>query len=120
MPVADLGDGGVIATTHAGRAHDPHVARRIGLKFSQQLSRPGLHAGQAVADPHGQRRHFHVVVGGDIEMGVEGRDFIDLDEGQFHQVGQRRQMARRQAVMGVLEHMQILDEEIAAQRRIAE
>jgi len=46
-------------------------------------------------------------------MGVKGRHFINFDQGQFHQVGQRGQMARQQAVMGVLDHMQILYKKVA-------
>jgi hypothetical protein len=49
-------------------------------------------------------------------MMVEGGNLIDLGLRQSHQLGQRRQMRCRNMAIGVLDHMQVLDEQVAPQR----
>ena len=48
-------------------------------------------------------------------MGIESRDFIHFDQRQVHQIGQSQQMARGEAVIAVLDRVQMLDQEIAIQ-----
>ena len=52
-------------------------------------------------------------------MSIEGRDLVDLDQGQAHEIGQRGQMARSQPMIMVLNEVQMLDQQVTRQRRIA-
>src|SRR6185503_14483869 len=56
----------------------------------------------------------------DVEMRVERRHLIDLDEGELHLMRQRRQMPRVEAAILVLDEMQELDQQIALARPVAE
>jgi hypothetical protein len=53
-------------------------------------------------------------------MGVEGRDLVDLDQGQPHVLGERREVARVQAAVMVLDQVQELDQEVGPARPVAE
>ena len=53
-------------------------------------------------------------------MGIERRDLVDLDEGQPHLLGQRRQMASIEAAAMVLQQVEMLDQQVAAALAVAE
>ena len=53
-------------------------------------------------------------------MGVEGRDLVDLGLGKAHLVGKCRQMRGRQMAVAVLDQVEMLDQEIAPARPLAE
>ena len=53
-------------------------------------------------------------------MRVEGRGFKDLGKCEPHLVGQRRQMRRGDLMVGVLDQVQIFDQQIALPRPIPE
>jgi hypothetical protein len=86
----------------------------------EQLLRAHEFAGQAVAHPHRERRRGGLVIHDDVEMGVEGRDLVDLDQGQPHLICQRHEVARVQAVVAVLQKVQMLDQEVGPARKVAQ
>jgi hypothetical protein len=53
-------------------------------------------------------------------MGVEGRGLEHLGEGKLHFVGQRGQMGGRNLPVGVLNQMEMLDQEVAPTRPVAQ
>jgi hypothetical protein len=53
-------------------------------------------------------------------MGVEGGDLPDLGLGQTHLLGQRAQMRGRQMALGILDQVQMLDQQVAAARAVAQ
>ena len=53
-------------------------------------------------------------------MRIERGDLVDLDERQPHLLRERHQMPRMEAVIFVLQQMQMLDEEIALPRPLAQ
>jgi hypothetical protein len=53
-------------------------------------------------------------------MRVEGRDLVDLDESQAKLRSERREMARLQATVAVLDEVQEFDQEIGPARPIPE
>ncbi len=112
---------GAVAGAHAGRALDPD---RLGIDAGLELGdQPlGTHeaAGQAVADPDGHRRWCGLVLGHDVEMGVEGGDLVDLGLGEPHRLGQRLQVCCTQMAEMVLQHVQVLDQQVAAAWPVAE
>ena len=98
------------------RTPSPSLPRRL----VEQLRRAGELAAQAVADPHRQRRRRRLAIHDDVEMGVERGDLVDLDQGEPHLLGQRRQMARMQAAEMVLQQVQVLDQQVAPALAVAE
>jgi len=55
-----------------------------------------------------------------IRDSVEGRGLEHFGERQLHLVGERRQMARGNLMISVLDQMQVLDQQIAPPRPVAE
>src|SRR6185312_11818542 len=55
-----------------------------------------------------------------VEMGVEGRGFEHLGKRQLHLVGERGQVRGGDLVIAVLDQMQVLDQEVATPRPVAE
>ena len=118
--MADRGDRRVVAAAHAGRAHDAHARLERALQLRQQPLGAHHGAGEAVADPDRDRRRRRLAVHDDVEMGVEGGDLVDLDEGEPHLVRERHEMARVQAAVLVLQQVQMLDQKIGSARPVAE
>ena len=118
--VADRDDRRLVAAAHARRAHDPHPVAEPVAQLAEQRLAAVQRAGQAVADPHRQRRGRGLVVHHDVEMGVERGDLVDFGQRQPHLLGQRDQMPRVQAAVFVLQQMQMLDQQVAAPLAIAE
>ena len=89
-------------------------------KFGEQLLRAGHGAGQAVADPHRHRRRRRLAFLHHVEMGVEGRDLVDLGERQLHLLRQRGEMRGGEMAVAVLDQVQMLDQQVAPARAVAE
>ena len=53
-------------------------------------------------------------------MRIEGRDLIDFGQRQFHFGGERGEMRGGKTAVGVLNEMQMLDQQIAPARLVAE
>ena len=68
----------------------------------------------------GERRDVGFAFLHDVEMRVEGRRLEHFRKGQLHLVGKRRQMFSGNLVIFVLDQMQVLDQEIAPARPVAE
>ena len=121
MVVADFGDRRRLAAAHAGCADDAHRGRvRTGIQRFDQVVRTRNHAADAVAHADGERRRRRLLLLHHVEMGIEGRDLVDLGLGQLHLLGERREMGRREVAVGILDEVQILDQQVAPARRIAE
>ncbi len=115
--VADLGHRRRVAMPHAGRAHHPDLERIEPLaECRHQLPRPHQLAGQAVADPDRQRRRRRLALLDHVEMGVEGRDLVDLGLGEAHLLCERCQMGGREMAEAILDQVQVLDQESAPAR----
>jgi hypothetical protein len=54
-----------------------------------------------------------------VEMRIKGRGFEYFGKGQFHLVGERREMGGGNLAIGVLDQVQVLDQQIAPPRPIA-
>src|SRR5271167_3961962 len=109
-----------MAPAHAGCADDPDPVAEPATQTFEQLRRTGKLTAQAVANTHGQRRGRRLAVHDDVEMSIERGDLVDLDEGEPHLLGQRRQMPRLQTTQMVLQEMQVLDQQVATPLAIAE
>ena len=114
MPDRDGGCG--VATAHAGCAHDPHLAAEALGELGEE--RLGAHerATQAVAYAHGERRRRRIALEHHIEVRVEGGDLVDLRLRQTHLLGECCKMGGTQAMIFVLNEMEVFDEEIALAR----
>jgi hypothetical protein len=90
------------------------------LQLVQQLFRAQHRASQGIADANGQRRNVRLTFLHDIEMRVEGRGLEHLGEGKPHLVGQRGKVGCGNLMISVLKQMEMLDQQVAPPRPIAE
>ena len=118
--VPDRHDRRAMAPAHAGGADDPDPIAEPAAQIFEQPRRAGQLAAQAVANPHGQRRRRRLVVHDDVEMSIERGDLVDLDEGEPHLLGERREMPRMQAPEMVLQQVQVFDQQVAPALAFAE
>ena len=118
--MTDLGRRRGVAAADAGRAHHADAGAGCVLQFLQQLFRAQHGAGQRIADANGQRRDIGLAFLHDVEMRVEGRGLEHFGKRQLHLVGQRREMRRGNLMILVLDQVQMLDQEIAPPRPVAE
>ena len=77
-------------------------------------------AGERIADPHRDRGRRRLVLFHDIEVGVEGRDLVDLGERKLHLLRQRGEMRGGEIAVAVLDQVQVLDQQIAPALALAE
>jgi hypothetical protein len=118
--VADRGDRSVVAAAHAGRPHDADIRPEGFRQLGEQLARPHHLAAETVADPHGYGGRRFLAVENDIEMRIERGNLVDLDQGEPHLLGERREMGRAQIAVMVLDQMEMLDQQVPPARTIAE
>ena len=77
-------------------------------------------AGQRIAHAHGDRRRRRLAFLHHVEMGVEGRDLVDFGERELHLLRQRGEMRGGEMAVFVLDQVQVLDQEIAPARPVAQ
>ena len=87
-------------------------------KFGKQRSAPDQRAGQAVADPHRDRRRRRFALLHHVEMRVEGRDLVDFGEREPHLLRQRGEMGGREMAVAILDQVQMFDQQIAPARTV--
>ena len=97
--------------------HHPHIGRRGASERRDQRLGAGERAAQRIAHPDRDLGRRRLAFLHHVEMVVEGGNLIDLGLRQSHQLGQRRQMRCRNMPIGVLDHMQVLDEQVARSGR---
>src|SRR5215467_14116006 len=77
-------------------------------------------AGERVAYAHGERGRRRLVFLHHVEMGVEGRDLVDLGERELHLLRQRGEMRGGEIAVAVLDQVEMLDQEIAPALALAQ
>src|SRR3954451_2200517 len=77
-------------------------------------------AGQRVAEAYGNQWGRCFALLHHVEMGVEGRDLVDLSERKLHLQRQRREVRRREMAVTVLDEVQVFDQQIAPTRPLAQ
>ena len=77
-------------------------------------------AGERVAHPHRDGRRRRLAFLHHVEMGVEGRDLVDFGERELHLLRQRREMRGGEMAVAVLDQVQVLDQQVAPARPVAE
>jgi hypothetical protein len=111
--VAHFDGGRVIAQPDAGRAYNPDAVAQLAPQRVQQWLCAEHRAGQAVADPHRQRRNGCLAFFHNVEMGIEGRRLEHFGEGEAHFIRERGEVGGGDLPVGVLDEMQMLDQQIA-------
>ena len=110
-----------VAAAHTRRAQHADLGRiQTAFQRRAQLFGTSQFARQGIAHTDRQRGRRGFVFFDHIEMGVEGRDLIDLGHGQFHFFGQRAQMGGRQMAEFILNQVEIFDQQIAATRAVTQ
>ena len=113
LHMADGTDRRAVAGAHARRAQHAHFCAQLFRQVGEEPFGPGKRARQRIAHPHGDGRRRRLAFLHDVEMGVKGRDFIDLGKREPHLLRQRDKMGGREMTVAVLDQMQMLDQEIA-------
>jgi len=117
MPMADLGNRRGVARSHAWCAHNAHPGHRVVLHRADQRMRSREHARQTFAHPYRDCRRTCLAILDDVEVGVERGHLVDLRHGDRHQLGKPMQQSGGKAVLGILDLVQILDQQRALIRR---
>ena len=117
--MADLGRGRGVAAADAGRAHHANAGTSGVLQSMQQFFRAQHRAGQGIANANGQRRDVGLALLHHVEMRVEGRGLEHFGEGELHLVGKGCEVGGGNLVLGVLDEVQIFDQQIAPARPVA-
>src|SRR6266850_2074948 len=116
----------VLPDVHAGRdfaaadargGNDAHAAAQIQL---EELLGAGELAGDRIAYAHGERWRRPLAFLHHFEMMVEGGDLVDLGERNAHLLRQRGEVRGGQMAETVVDAVQVLDQQIAPARRVAE
>src|SRR5207249_1085529 len=120
LHVADGADRRAVASPHAGRAHNANIGSEPDRQRTQEMLGSRHRAGERIADSHGHRRRRGLVFLHHVEMGVEGRNLVDLGERELHLLRERGEMGGREMAVAILNEVQMLDQEIAPARAIAQ
>ena len=120
VAMPDLRGRRAVAATHARRAQHPKLTPGAGFELAQQCVRAHQLAGQAVAHPHRQGRRRSRIFADRVEMGVESGGLVDLRHRHAHLLGQRRKVGGRQVSVAILHQVQVLDQQIAPPRPVAD
>ncbi len=107
-----------IATAHARSSHDAHLRPHCIRQGREQALRARQIAGKAVADSNGQGRRRRFILVHDVEMRIEGGDFVDFGLRHTEFGGQRRNVARRKMAVAILDEVKIFDQKIATRSRL--
>ena len=118
--VADFCDRRLVTQADARGADHADPGGRASPQLGQERLASHHAAGQAVADAHRQGRDGRLTLFHHVEMGVEGRDLVHLGKAQPHLLGERSEMGGRDLMVSVLDQVQVLDQEIASPRAIAQ
>ncbi len=110
----------LLAAADAGRGDDADAGAEQRRQPLQQLLRTGHLARQAVADANGERRRRRLAFPDDVEVVIEARDLEHLGLREIHLGGERREVRRAEAPVAVLDLVQVLDQQVAPPRRVAE
>ena len=108
LDMANSADRGAVARAHTCGAPDAHLSAHFAYKIIVQSLRAGQGASDALAHADRDCRR-RCAVRHHVEMRVEGRHLIDLDQRKPHLTRQRDEMWRREMADAVLQQMQMLD-----------
>ena len=86
----------------------------------QQLVRSSQVAGDRVADAHGDRRRRDLAFFHHVEVVIEGGHFVDLGHRHLQLSRERDEMRGRQTAEAILNPVQVLDQQVAPARSVAE
>ena len=109
-----------LAAADARRVQHAHVRAEQRRQALEQMVRAGQLAGDRIADAHGDRRRRGVAFLHHVEVVIEGRHLVDLGHRHLHLGRERDEMGGRQVAVAVLNLVQVLDQQVAAARRVAE
>ena len=105
---------------HGARTTRTSARVELIAQRRQQVLRAHHLAGQAVADPDGERRRRRLALLDHVEVRIEGRDLVHRRLRQPHLLGERGEMRGREMAVAVLDQVQMLDQQIAPARPVAE
>ncbi len=113
LVLADAGGGRLVAAPDARRLDDAHAGGMAGVQREAKLIAACHLARQTGAHANREPGHGCGVVD-DVEVVIEGGDFVDLGLRELQVLRQRGEVAAAQRADAVLQAMQVFDEQVAA------
>ena len=107
--LADDRDRRRLAASDARCMQDADVFAEHRRQPVEEIGGPGQVAGDRVTDPHGDRRRGRLALLHHVEVVVESRDLVNLGHRHLQLSRQRNQVRRGEAVIAVLNQVQVLD-----------
>jgi hypothetical protein len=120
LTMADRADRSPVTGAHARRTHDPYAGAEPGRKIAQERLGACHCAGQRIAHPHRDGRRRGLALLHHVEVGIEGRDLVDLGQREPHLLRQRSEMRGRKMAVAVLDQVQMLNQQVALARALTE
>ena len=113
--LAHHGGGCGVAAADARHLDHAHIGarRQVMRQCLRQRSAPRHRAAQRTADPHRDAGRRCRTVAQHLEVVIEGGDLVDLGQRQPHLGGQRDEQGVGQAVVRVVDAVQVFDQKIA-------
>jgi len=105
--------GRLFAAANARRCNHPHAIAQYRGQLVQQLLRALQFTGQAIAHAHRERSRI-LALAQEVKVVIKARDLMDLGHGDVHLAGQCDQVPLMQTQVGVLQKMQVLDEQVTS------
>ena len=117
---AGHGHGRGLAAAHARHGLDADIGKIFRLEPANKLLRAEHLAGDGITDAHGAGRGRGLVFLQDIKMVIKRGGLVDLRHRHAHFERQGLYVATGNGVIAILDFVQMLDQELALARRIAE
>ena len=118
--LADDRDRSRLAAADAGRVQHAHAVAEQRRQPLEQVVRAGELARNRVAHADGDRRRRGVAFLHDVEVVIERRHLVHLGHRHLQLGGERDEVRRGQVAVAVLNLVEVLDQQIAPPRRVAE
>ena len=109
-----------LAAADARHADHANVGTQRVRQLVEERLRSRQMARQRLADPHGDGRRRGFVGVDDVEVVIERGHFVHLGHRELHFLRQRDDVRRRNAAAGILDPVQVLDQERPLAGRVAE
>ena len=104
----------LFTTAHAGGFNHFDIVSAKGCpQLAKQTCRTRHVATEPIADPHRELWRL-LAIPNNFEVMIEGGHFVHLGHGDVHQLGQGHQVPLVQTSVGVVDFVQMLNEQIAA------
>src|SRR5687767_11229766 len=117
---SDERGGRLVTAANAGRGDDADLVADPPLELVEQRFATGEVTGDGFTDANRQRRGGRLALFYNVEVVIEGGDFEDFGWGKAHLPGKCVEVRRGEMTEMILELVEMLDQQVAPARRLAQ